>query len=122
MQRQYCGALGKIGNRQVAVSTALIADSLTWPTSMELYLPKDWITDEARRTAARIPPSMGFREKCRIALAHVRTVRQAGIAIEAVVADTAYGQVAAFRTGLERLGLRWLKLAISFQRNPPLRI
>ena len=113
VQRQYCGALGKIGNCQVAVSTALIADGLAWPTSLELYLPQDWIDDDARRTAARIPAPVSFREKWRIALAHVRTVQQAGVTIEAVVADTAYGQVAAFRTGLERLGLRYV-LAVPY--------
>jgi SRSO17 transposase len=113
VQRQYCGALGKIGNCQVAVSTALIAGGLAWPTSLELYLPKDWITDEGRRTAARIPARMGFREKWRIALAHVRTVQQAGLTVDAVVADTAYGQVARFRTGLERLGLRYV-LAVPY--------
>lgn len=108
VQRQYCGALGKIGNCQVAVSTALIAQGMAWPTTLELYLPKEWMDDEARRTAARIPASLAFREKWRIALAHVRTVVQAGLAIDAVVADTAYGQVAAFRSGLERLGLHYV--------------
>jgi SRSO17 transposase len=38
--RQYCGALGKIANCQVAVSTALLAEHQAWPTTMELYLPK----------------------------------------------------------------------------------
>lgn len=108
VQRQYCGALGKIGNCQTAVSTALLAEGVAWPTSLELYLPKVWADDETRRQAARIPPTMHFREKWRIALAHVRTILQAGITIEAVVADSAYGQVAAFRTGLERLGLRYV--------------
>ena len=113
VQRQYGGALGKIGNCQVAVSTALIAGGLAWPTSLELYLPQEWMDDEGRRSAARIPAALPFREKWRIALAHVRTVQQAGLAIEAVVADTAYGQVAAFRTGLERLGLRYV-LAVPY--------
>ena len=40
VQRQYCGALGKVANCQVAVSTALIADGMAWPTSLELYLPR----------------------------------------------------------------------------------
>ena len=35
VQRQYCGALGKIGNCQVAVSSALIADGRTWPVAYE---------------------------------------------------------------------------------------
>jgi SRSO17 transposase len=113
VQRQYAGTLGKIGNCQVAVSTALIAAGMAWPTSLELYLPKDWMDDAGRRTAARIPEALAFREKWRIALAHVRTVVQAGLAIEAVVADTAYGQVGAFRSGLERLGLRYV-LAVPY--------
>jgi len=36
VQRQYCGALGKIGNCQVAVSTVLVAAGLTWPLSCDL--------------------------------------------------------------------------------------
>ncbi len=36
--RQYCGALGKIGNCQVAVSSALITGGQTWPLTFELYL------------------------------------------------------------------------------------
>ena len=40
VQRQYCGALGKIGNCQVAVSSALLADGQTWPLTFELYLPQ----------------------------------------------------------------------------------
>jgi SRSO17 transposase len=108
VQRQYCGALGKVANCQVAVSTALIADGMAWPTSLELYLPEDWATDQFRRDSAGIPTTLGFREKWRIALAHVRTVMHAGITLEAVVADSAYGQIATFRTGLERLGLLYV--------------
>ena len=108
VQRQYCGALGKIANCQVAVSTALITNGMAWPTSLELYLPADWVTDETRREAARIPATVTFREKWRIALAHVRAVLHAGITIEAVVADAAYGQIAKFRTALERLGLAYV--------------
>jgi len=42
-----------------------------------------------------------------MALAHVRAVRTAGFDIEAVVADADYGTTTAFRTGLEREGLRY---------------
>jgi len=48
-----------------------------------------------------------FREKWRIALAHIRQVRKAGFHLTAVVADADYGSTAAFRGGLERLGLRY---------------
>lgn len=107
VQRQYCGALGKIGNCQVAVSSALIADGHTWPLTCDLYVPASWTDDAARRAAAGIPATLRFREKWRIALAHVRTVLQAGFTITGVVVDADYGANAAFRTGLERLGLSY---------------
>ena len=100
-------ALGKTGNCQVGVSTALIGPMLVWPTSCELYLPHEWAADGDRRDKARVPDSVHFREKWRMALAHVRAVRNAGFDIEAVVADADYGTTTAFRTGLERDGLRY---------------
>ena len=72
VQRQYCGALGKIGNRQVAVSSALIVDGRSWQVAFDLYILASW-TDAPRR-AASIPATLQFREKWRIALAQVRTI------------------------------------------------
>ena len=95
VQRQYCGALGKIGNCQVAVSSALIADGRTWPLTCDLYVPASWTDDPARRAAAGIPAPLRFREKWRIALAQVRTVLQAGFTITGVVVDADYGGNAA---------------------------
>ena len=105
VKRQYCGALGKVANCQVAVSTVLIAERLAWPLTFELYLPQEWCTDPDRRAAARIPALVRFHEKWRIALAHIRRVRHAGFEVTAVVADADYGSNGAFRRGLERLGL-----------------
>jgi len=107
VQRQYCGALGKIGNCQVAVSSALIAEGRTWPLAFDLYLPTAWTDDAARCAAAGIPPTVRFREKWRLALAQVRTVLQAGFTVTGVVVDADYGTTAAFRAGLERLGLAY---------------
>lgn len=107
VKRQYCGALGKIANCQVAVSTVFIAARQAWPLSFELYLPQDWCTDADRRRQTRVPERLRFREKWRIALAHVREVLKTGFAPTAVVADADYGSNAAFRSGLEKLGLRY---------------
>jgi SRSO17 transposase len=107
VQRQYCGALGKIGNCQVAVSSALLAEGRTWPLTCDLYVPASWTTDPARRTAVGIPATLRFREKWRIALAQVRTVLHAGFTITGVVVDADYGANAAFRAGLERMGLAY---------------
>ena len=105
--RQYCGALGKIANCQVAVSTALLTDTLAWPTTMELYLPEEWAADLERREHADIPRARRFRPKWRIALTQIRQVRAAGIQIDGVLADAAYGNVHAFRTAVDRMGLRY---------------
>jgi SRSO17 transposase len=105
--RQYCGAVGKIANCQVAVSTALLAKQQMWPTTMELYLPEDWAADADRRARADIPRSVPFRPKWRIGLTHVRQVRAAGLQIDGVLADAAYGNVQAFRTAIDRMGLRY---------------
>ena len=111
VKRQYCGALGKIANCQVAVSTVLLDDQLAWPLTFELYLPQEWDTDAARRAKAGIPDAIRFREKWRMALAHIRRVVKAGFQLTAVLADADYGSNAAFRRGLERLARRY-RLAI----------
>ena len=111
--RQYCGALGKIANCQSAVSTALIAKGCAWLTSLELFLPRVWLDDTSEREWVGIPRTAYYREKWRIALAHVRQVLAAGITIDAIVADSAYGEVGRFRTELERLGLRYV-LAVPY--------
>jgi SRSO17 transposase len=112
--RQYCGALGKIANCQVAVSTALLAERQAWPTTMELYLPEEWAVDADRRARAEIPGSLPFRPKWRIALTHVRQVRASGLHIDAVLADAAYGNVHAFRTALDRMGL-WYAVGVALR-------
>jgi len=105
--RQYCGALGKIANCQVAVTTALVAEGLSWPTTIELFVPHGWIDEPARRDAAGIPSTARYQEKWRIALRHIRQVRASGLTIEAVLGDAEYGKVPTFRRALERMGLRY---------------
>jgi SRSO17 transposase len=105
VKRQYCGAEGKIANCQVAVSSVLLADGLTWPLTFELYVPNESTADADRRAEVGLPEGVRFREKWRIALAHVRTVLKAGFTLTAVLADADYGRVAGFRRGLEKLGL-----------------
>ncbi len=102
--RQYSGTLGKIGNCQVAVTAALWNGRRAWFVGSELYLPEEWLSPE-RRAEARIPARVRFREKWRLALRLLRRVRTAGLELDAVVADAAYGDVTAFRRALERLGL-----------------
>jgi SRSO17 transposase len=98
--RQYSGTLGKIGNCQIVVSCVLHTARSTWPMAMDLYLPEEWMEDEARRESVGIPESIFFRPKWKIALDQVDALLRQGITIDAVVADAAYGSSSEFREGL----------------------
>jgi SRSO17 transposase len=124
--RQYCGALGKVANCQVAVTAALWTGGRAWPLGALLYLPESWTSDVVRRAAARIPAAIGFQEKWRLALTLVRRIRAAGFTLTAVVADAEYGDNSTVRQALHRLRLPYA-LGISptltvFRGTPRLRI
>jgi SRSO17 transposase len=102
--RQYCGALGKIANCQVAVTAALWTGARAWCLGALLYLPEEWLTPSARQQA-RIPTAVRFQEKWRLALSLLRQARAARITVTAVLADAEFGDVTAFRAALHRLRL-----------------
>jgi len=98
--RQYCGALGKTENCQVAVSLSLVNEVGSLPVAWRLYLPREWTRDRARCRAAGIPSSARFREKWRIALEEIAALRAQGILQAPVVADAGYGSTTDFRDEL----------------------
>ena len=102
--RQYCGALGKIANCQVAVTVALWTGVRAWIVGARLYLPEAWLTP-AQRTRAQIPATLRFQEKWRLALTLLRQVRAAGIDVTAVVGDAEFGDNATLRRTLHRAHL-----------------
>ena len=69
--RQYCEALGKIANCQVAVTVALWTGVCAYLLGAALYLPEARVTDTAR-DRARIPTTVDFQEKWRQALTLLR--------------------------------------------------
>lgn len=105
--RQYSGTLGKIANCQVAVTAALWTGARAWLLGAELYLPETWLTPDRRRQA-RIPARVRFQEKWRLALTLIRRAQTAGVQIDLVVADAAYGDGVPFRTALERRQLAYM--------------
>lgn len=106
--RQYCGALGKQDNCQVAVSVSLASSLGSLPVSWQLYLPKDWAEDAERRDKAGVPPAIGFATKPQIALQHLKRLLAEGLPPYCVLADAGYGVDTAFRHGLTQLGLPYL--------------
>ncbi|GKQ39245.1 hypothetical protein ALMP_57740 [Streptomyces sp. A012304] len=63
---QYCGALGKQANCQVAVSVHAVSDTASCPLQWRLFVPQEWADDPARRRKTGVPGEIGHREKWRL--------------------------------------------------------
>lgn len=103
--RQYCGALGKIANCQVAVSLHWSQAEVSYPISWRLFLPEAWINDAGRRQASRIPPELTHQTKQALALELVTQARSWSVPPGVVLADSAYGNDFDFRRELRARGL-----------------
>ena len=103
--RQYCGQLGKQDNCQVAVSLSLASELGSIPIAYQLYLPKEWASDLARRAKAGVPDDLTFATKPEIALAQLRQALTTDVPAGVVLADAGYGDDTGFRDGITELGL-----------------
>ncbi|MFF3503396.1 IS701 family transposase [Streptomyces sp. NPDC003247] len=106
--RQYCGALGKRANCQVAVSVHAVSDTASCPLDWRLFVPGEWAHDAPRRQKTGMPPEVGHREKWRLALDSLDELAGWGLVPPVVVADAGYGQNADFREGLGERGIGYV--------------
>ena len=106
--RQYCGALGKTANCQVAVTLDLGTEQGSVPLNWALYLPEEWIEDPVRRKKAGIPEEATFKTKLQLALELIEEVRAWGLQKRLVLADSAYGDSYEFRKALRKKGLHYV--------------
>ena len=102
--RQYCGALGKVANCQVAVSIHLGTETTSVPLTWALYLPEAWVNDPARRQEVGIPPETSYQTKLALALAGLDRLRAWGLHPRPVLADSEYGNSWEFRDTLQHRG------------------
>jgi SRSO17 transposase len=100
--------LGKQDNCQVAVSVRLACQTGSLPLAWQLYLPKDWAEDLARRHKAGVADELEFATKPAIALAQIERLMAQGAPRHCVLADAGYGVEAAFRERLSELGLPYV--------------
>ncbi len=106
--RQYCGALGKRANCQVAVSVHAVSDTASCPLQWRLFAPQEWADDPVRRRKTQIPQEVGHREKWRLALDSIDELAGWGFLPPVLVADAGYGQNADFRDGLDGRGIGYV--------------
>src|SRR3954451_12454257 len=101
VQRQYCGALGKRANCQVAVSVHYVSPQGHYPLDLRLYLPDSWLADPKRLDKAGVPDvERRPLTKPQIALELLDRARAEGLPGQVVMADAGYGVSGDFREGL----------------------
>ena len=106
--RQYCGALGKVGNCQVGVSINAATDQASCPLDWRLFLPEEWDDDSERRAKAHLPERERHRPKWRLALEMLDGLRDDGLEPAVIVADGGYGEISEFRLQLEARELSYV--------------
>jgi SRSO17 transposase len=107
VSHQYCGQLGKQSNCQVAVTLSIANRHASLPVAYQLYLPKAWADDRARRAKAGVPEEISFQTKNEIALAHIRWACEAGLPRGNALFDAGFGHDSKFRAGVSELGLTY---------------
>jgi SRSO17 transposase len=110
--KQYCGAVGKLENCQVATL-------LTYSTSCghvfldrRLFLPEDWCADTQRRARAKVPKQVRFQTKPEQAGEMLEHAWQMGVPMQWVTDDSVYGCSPHLRQRIEQAG-KWYVLAVT---------
>ena len=91
VQRQYTGTAGRIENAQVAVYLTYAGSRGHALIDGELYLPKSWAEDPARRVRAGVPDDVEFATKPALAQRLIASALDAGVPASWVAGDEVYG-------------------------------
>ncbi len=108
VQRQYCGALGKIENCIVTVHLGYHHGDFKTLLDSDLYLPQSWAENRERCRDAGIPDDLPYLPKTAIAIKQVRHALSNGIHFDWHVFDEGYGKDPSFMFGLDDLGQTWI--------------
>ena len=102
VQRQYTGTAGKICNCQIGVFLTYASSVGHSAIDRRLYIPKEWLADEERRTEAGVPKELKFQTKPEMALEMLQEATSAGMPYKWVTGDSAYGDYRGMRQWLEQ--------------------
>ena len=105
---QYCGALGKVANCQVAVTLHWSSADASCPLGWRLYLPQAWIEDEKRAREVKLPEGLVYRSQTELALELIDQMLSWEVPRLPVVGDSAYGNNYEFREQLRRRQLSYV--------------
>jgi SRSO17 transposase len=100
--RQYSGTAGRIESCQIGVFLAYASAKGHALIDRELYLPKEWAEDPARRAAAGIPEEVAFATKPELARRMIARAIAAEVPFAWVLGDEVYGSDRRLRLDLEQ--------------------
>jgi SRSO17 transposase len=106
--RQYSGTAGRIENCQIGVFLVYATEHGRTFLDRELYLPKAWAVDGARRAAANVPETVSFATKLQLARRMITRTVEAKVPFGWITGDSVYGNDWRMRTWLEEQGLNYV--------------
>jgi SRSO17 transposase len=106
--RQYCGALGKVANCQVAVTLHWSSGEASCPLGWRLFVPQKWFEDAERAAAVKLPPDLTFRSKPELACELLDQMLGWGVPPLPLVTDSFYGDSYDFRQQLQQRQLKYV--------------
>src|SRR5512146_2594491 len=110
--KQYCGAVGKLENCQVATLLTYASPRGHVFLDRRLYLPEAWCQDHTRRVRAHVPEAVRFQTKPQQARAMLEHAWELGVPMQWVTGDSVYGESTPLRQAIEQAG-KWYVLAVT---------
>lgn len=107
VSHQYCGAVGKQAQCQVAVELVVTDGEVTAPVGGRLYLPESWAEAGPRREKAGVPQEVKFQTKPEIAGDLIAEALADGLTAAPILGDSVYGNAGDLRARLRRRGLEY---------------
>lgn len=108
VQKQYCGAVGKLENGVATVHLGYAAGDFHTLLDGELFMPEAWGSDAARRRQAGIPDDVVYRPKWEIAVGQVRRALGNGVRFAWLTFDEGYGGKPPFLRAMDALGQHYV--------------
>ena len=109
VQRQYCGASGKIDNCIVTVHLAVTHGDFKAMLDSDLFLPEhSWDADRQRCQQAHIPDEITYRSKWLIALEQLDRATANGVRFDWLTFDEWYGGKPEFLQLLQERGFNYV--------------
>jgi SRSO17 transposase len=102
VQRQYSGTAGRIENCQIGVFLAYASQRGRALLDRELYLPKEWAQDKARRQAVKVPEAVEFATKPQLARWMIERAKTASVPFAWLTSDAVFGNDRRLRVWLEQ--------------------